>query len=440
MKNLNLVLVLAVLILGRAEAVELDKLQVLYIGDPGTPREKEFSGFLQKNVGEIKVVSRRGFNPADAAEFDVVLLDWPQSESVRQEREATAPLGRRAEWQKPTVLLGSAGLNLAVAWKIRGGSGCTCLYPFAYDLREHEIFANPFPVDRTSMLERSTPSGFKSQIAAPTTRLLPLVRDISRRWKAGWCTYSDGFEANPDIEVFSGGENDKTTTAAACWRQGNLLHFGFEQTPAEMNEIGQRLLLNSIAYISRFTEDRPIAITPSVFAGPVALPRSYLDRRLLKNGNRGETSYMVTPELFRIISQMDVSQVETWYRGVRSYLHPGGGPEPKLEIDEQARSVSAPIDQPVFFDHCIAALDSGNPHVAKSLLARYAPLETEKLNTSAAWREWFQANQNYLFFSDQGDYRWYIDPLAKKRGIPTAKLRGPARASGETAKSVTTTP
>jgi hypothetical protein len=29
----------------------------------------------------------------------------------------------RAAWGKPTVLLGSAGLNLAVIWKVRGGSG-----------------------------------------------------------------------------------------------------------------------------------------------------------------------------------------------------------------------------------------------------------------------------------------------------------------------------
>ena len=55
---------------------------------------------------------------------DVVLLDWPQSETVRQEWEqGRAPLSDRDKWQKPTVLLGSAGLNLAVVWKVRGGSG-----------------------------------------------------------------------------------------------------------------------------------------------------------------------------------------------------------------------------------------------------------------------------------------------------------------------------
>ena len=38
-------------------------------------------------------------------------------------------------------------------------------------------------------------------------------------------------------------------------------------------------------------------------------------------------------------------------------------------------------------------------------------------------------NRPYLFFSDQGDYRWYVDTLARKRGIPSQDLRGPARAS-----------
>src|SRR5215472_12058184 len=120
--------------------------------------------------------------------------------------------------------------------------------------------------------------------------MLPLVRDTDRHWPAGWCSYTDGFTENPDIEVLCGGENEKTARAAACWRQGNLLHFGFEQSPAEMSEAGQRLLLNCIAYISGFTEDQPIAVTPSVFAGSVAAPRGYLDRRLGLKGDISEAN------------------------------------------------------------------------------------------------------------------------------------------------------
>jgi hypothetical protein len=106
-----------------ASATDLDKLNVLYIGDTGTPRTQHFTGFLAKNVGRVEAASRKDFKPADAAEFDVVLLDWPQSETAREERQGRSPLGDRAAWNRPTVLLGSAGLNLAVVWKVRGGSG-----------------------------------------------------------------------------------------------------------------------------------------------------------------------------------------------------------------------------------------------------------------------------------------------------------------------------
>ena len=105
------------------KATDLDKVKLLYIGDAGTPRAQQFTGFLSKNVGRVEAASRKDFKPADAAEFDVVLLDWPQSQTAREERNGRSPLGDRAAWNKPTVLLGSAGLNLAVVWKVRGGSG-----------------------------------------------------------------------------------------------------------------------------------------------------------------------------------------------------------------------------------------------------------------------------------------------------------------------------
>ena len=106
-----------------AGTADLDQLKVLYIGDPGTPRAQHFTGFLAQNVGRVEINSRKDFKPSDAAAFDVVLLDWPQSNTVREERQGRSPLGDRASWSKPTVLLGSAGLNLAVVWKVRGGSG-----------------------------------------------------------------------------------------------------------------------------------------------------------------------------------------------------------------------------------------------------------------------------------------------------------------------------
>jgi hypothetical protein len=215
-----------------------------------------------------------------------------------------------------------------------------------------------------------------------------------------------------------GGENSKTPRAAAIWRQGNLLHFGFQQSPAEMNESGQRLLLNSIAYISQFTEDRPIAVTPSVFGGSVAYPRAYLDRRLGEKGDASEVAAFLSNEVLHETNPLGQEH--------RKWLHPG--PDLKLEIDKDAKRLNVPIDKPEFFEKAIVALREKKPE-GKVLLTRYAPTETRNLKSAAAWENWFKENKAYLFFSDQGDYRWYVDPLAKKRKVATAELRGPARAS-----------
>jgi hypothetical protein len=105
-------------------ATELDKLKLLYIGEPtNSTRAKQVRGFLEKNVAQVKAVDRHAFAPEQAEAFDVVVLDWPQSDRTDQERQKGSPLGRRSHWHKPTVLLGSAGLNQAIVWKVRGGSG-----------------------------------------------------------------------------------------------------------------------------------------------------------------------------------------------------------------------------------------------------------------------------------------------------------------------------
>ena len=106
-----------------SQGAELSKLKVLYVGTPGTERARQVVAFLQDKVAHVEAASRRGFDPREAAAFDVVMLDWPQEGRQEQYWKEPAPLGDRQSWSKPTVLLGSAGLNLAVVWQVRGGAG-----------------------------------------------------------------------------------------------------------------------------------------------------------------------------------------------------------------------------------------------------------------------------------------------------------------------------
>ena len=106
-----------------AQASDLKSLSVLYVGDSGSPRAKSFSSLIEPQVKRFQSASRTDFAPFKADGYDVVVLDWPQGIDNLKGPDAKAPLGPRETWDKPTVLLGSAGLNLAVVWKVRGGSG-----------------------------------------------------------------------------------------------------------------------------------------------------------------------------------------------------------------------------------------------------------------------------------------------------------------------------
>jgi len=207
-----------------AFAGELGSLKVLYVGEKGSERERAFSALLLTNVAAIEVANRKGFNPATAASYDVVLLDWPQEMEVITKphwgADLVCPLGARNEWTRPTVLLGSAGLNVAVSWQTKGGNGCTCMDPLAYGLRDHEIFEKPFEIDRTKMVSIPTPEDFQGEIKERTIQVLPLVDDITAKWKMGWCSYAYDFLKNPDVEYFCGGVNHKTPTAAGALAAG----------------------------------------------------------------------------------------------------------------------------------------------------------------------------------------------------------------------------
>jgi len=401
--------------------------RILYIGD----RDDEFVPFLEDHFAKVDAVSRGNFKPAQAGGFDVVLLDWPQSHESRGAWLDGSPLGPREKWSKPTVLLGSAGLNLAVVWKLKGGSGCTCLAPVAYGLKDHPIFKSPIPVDITATTNIPTPEQFQNELKGQATiAVLPLVDGIRqyetviRDYSPGWSTHYFEFADMPEVELFSGGINEQTPRSAAFWRQGNLLHFGFDQSPDQLNETGRAMLVNAIVYISHFTQDRPIDITPSVF-GEEKIGTS---RRRIK-GYLTDHPDWVTNELsaatLASFNWQDLAEVKAWAATNVMWLHPGAGN--LLEIDAEAKSLGVPFDSPDFLPETIAALHKEKTKmVAATLLARY--VNDPPANDAAAWDQWWKENAPYVFYSELGCYRWYIDPLAKKRGVPTKDLRGPARA------------
>jgi hypothetical protein len=117
------ILALIVLLITSSQATDLKQLKVLYIADGPAETDKSYTDFLKSSVKEAQTISRAQFKPSAADPFDVVVLQWRQSGGAAGSWSQGSPLGKREEWAKPTVLLGSAGLNVAVSWKVRAGSG-----------------------------------------------------------------------------------------------------------------------------------------------------------------------------------------------------------------------------------------------------------------------------------------------------------------------------
>jgi hypothetical protein len=105
--------------------------RVLYLGTADTTRTREYAAFLGARFARVQTANRDAGVPADAAQADVVILDWSQGDAQRAgrfefpypERDLKSPLGSRDAWVKPTVLIGSAGHLLAACWQVHGGSG-----------------------------------------------------------------------------------------------------------------------------------------------------------------------------------------------------------------------------------------------------------------------------------------------------------------------------
>src|SRR5580765_7436413 len=232
-------------------------------------------------------------------------------------------------------------------------------------MREHEIFQRPHAIDLHATVQKPVPESWRDELKGqPTVDLLPLV-DASDggadRGMPGWCTGRFGRDG-PEFETMCGGINTKQSTHAAIWRQGNLLHFGFEPEPSRLNATGRKLLLNAIAYIARFTADRPLVRQRSPFA-PHAGERAPLDAgaRLGYAQSAAEIAGLFADPWRAQIAALGDAAAKTFVAERRSALLPvlpDGLPDDgeRLTFDAFALAQNVRLDQQSGLDALLAML------------------------------------------------------------------------------------
>lgn len=297
------------------------------------------------------------------------------------------------------------------------------------------MFRQPKAIDTTKTVERPSESWAEHLDGAPATvDVLPLANE-SEFHEAGWCTYAATLEDAPDVEVMCGGLNSKLPTAAAVWRQGNLLHFGFEQSPAQLDDAGCDLLENCIVYIAGFRADRPLGNVRSAFGkGPRIEHRAWLLSVMAGDDATAEgiAERFFSGELRGQLAAMSTADAKAWLRERLTFLVPGADGRLELDADLQNFGIDA---RAAGFPAAIRALlaKGGDASAAACrILTRRVPEGPQGEGAAApapaeAWSTFLAANERYLFSSEYAGCVWLVDTLAQARGVPTAALRGPAR-------------
>jgi len=95
-------------------------LKLLYAGNPGSDRERDFTTFLGKSFAKVGTTDYRTFKEDDAKGYDVVILDWtsiyPRDSQGKVDQAKTLtrldspkPPKLSSTFDRPTILIGAAG-------------------------------------------------------------------------------------------------------------------------------------------------------------------------------------------------------------------------------------------------------------------------------------------------------------------------------------------
>ena len=104
-----------VLCRGQEQAQVNRSLKILYVGHPGSDREKDFVGFLKKYFDVVQTGNLQAFKETDTQGFDVTLFDW---ESSRFDAD-DFPLTLSRSFSRPVMTFGIPGGWMCERWRLK---------------------------------------------------------------------------------------------------------------------------------------------------------------------------------------------------------------------------------------------------------------------------------------------------------------------------------
>jgi hypothetical protein len=396
-----------------ASAADKIDLRVLYAGNPGSDRKEDFVAFLKQYFAHVGTIDFRRFKPGEATAYDVIIFDWtsiterPADGELARGGSVTIPVSQvTADFDRPAILVGAAGGEIASRLRLKIDPLCLCLQDAAHGIVDsHEIFRRPYPVDlrleelATPALYRDWPGGEK---LGTTIKVWRVQRARFPTVNFGPVSDPFGFDDSPDAEAISGGLNSKGPDSIALGRQGNFFLWGFSASPSLMTPEARKCFVNAVCYIKKYQGQRPMVHR-------VAQGREWAlyYAGLLKHVPIDNSLMRVFPEDLRRRFGTDSEKYLAYYRENLEYLHPSSS---ILVVDEDVKNLCLSNRKVEILDRCVRMLEEGDrSELALRILRRYT---TENLQDASAWRAWLEEGRGRLFFTDVGGYKFLVAPAS----------------------------
>jgi len=273
---------------------------------------------------------------------------------------------------------------------------------------EHPIFKGPL-APKLDLGSIDTPADYRS---GPGGKDLPAKMES---WRVQTGKFPDevdvglvsspyGFEDSPDTEWISSGVNSKGPRSVALGRHGNFFLWGFAGDPSQMTESGRRVFVNAVAYMKKFDGKTPL-VSPISQSRDLAL---LYTQYLAKYANADWLKKMY-PEEVRKSTGLDAAKIEAYYSENLEYVRVVDG---AFAVDPDAKTLGVSNRKPAILDRILARLaEDEKDALAWRLVKNYFE---RTFDGAAEFRAWVEANRTWLFFSDVGGYKWFVDHHAKR--------------------------
>ena len=267
----------------------------------------------------------------------------------------------------------------------------------------HEVFQKPFPVQPAFEMW-PTPENYRR---SPAGKELPPKIKVWRVQNSGKdygsvVSYGSGYADSPDAEVLAQGYNTgKEYGDVGVGRHASFLQWGYSSPPSQMTEAGRALFLNCVCYIRKFDGVAPLVHRVQFAREHAVRIASIIDE--IKDPEK-TLSGTFPPELIKQYLGKHDAFVNYFQDNLELVCYDKG-----YRVDDDLKSADIPSNRTVAaLGQMIALLkDARTAEKGRLLLKRYT---VESFRPPERWQAWFDANQDRIYFSDVGGYKFRVAP------------------------------